>query len=73
MAKVLAWTTLGLTLLFVILALTAVFGWSSLGGSTAARLATARMLFYYGGLPALGIAILLAVVLLALAAFQSPE
>ena len=35
MVKVLAWVTLGVAMLFVVLALTAVFGWDSLGPDTA--------------------------------------
>ena len=67
MSKVLAWSSLGLALLFVALAVTGVFGWDSLGEDTA------RMLFYFGALPALGVSLLLALVLLGLAAFQSRE
>jgi|LakMenE18May11ns_1017448.scaffolds.fasta_scaffold7879460_2 hypothetical protein len=67
MPKLLAWMSLGLALLFVALALTGVFGWDSLGEETA------RMLFYFGALPALGLSLLLAVVLLGMSAFQSRE
>jgi hypothetical protein len=71
--KVLAWTSLGLALLFVALALPGVFAWESLGGDTEERLQMARMLFHFGALPALGVSLLLACVLLGMAAFQSRE
>jgi hypothetical protein len=73
MAKVLAWMSLVLALVFVALALTGVFGWEFLGDNPAERLRTARMLFYYGGLPALGGSLFMALVLLGLAAFQPRE
>ncbi|MFM7137147.1 MAG: hypothetical protein ACKO1M_08765 [Planctomycetota bacterium] len=73
MPKVLAWMSLGLALLFVALSLTGLFGWNSLGDDTADRLQTARMLFTFGALPALGGSLLLAAVLLALSAFRSRE
>jgi ABC-type transport system involved in multi-copper enzyme maturation permease subunit len=38
MVKVLAWVTLGVSLLFVALAFTAIFGWDSLGADTARTL-----------------------------------
>ncbi|NCX97568.1 MAG: hypothetical protein EBX35_03040 [Planctomycetia bacterium] len=38
MVKVLAWVTLGVSLLFVALAFTAIFGWDSLGADTARML-----------------------------------
>ena len=38
MVKVLAWVTLGVSLLFVALAFTAIFGWDSLGVDTARML-----------------------------------
>ena len=60
-------------LLFVALALTGVFGWDSLGANHAARLRMARMLFFYGAVPTIGVSLLFAVVLLFLAAFQSRE
>ncbi|MCE2726309.1 MAG: hypothetical protein LW698_05970 [Planctomycetaceae bacterium] len=71
--KALAWSSLGLALLFVALALTGVFGWDSLGTNPAARLRMARMLFFYGAVPTIGVSLLFAVVLLFLAAFQSRE
>jgi hypothetical protein len=71
--KALAWSSLGLALLFVALALTGVFGWESLGANPAARLRMARMLFFYGAVPTIGVSLLFAVVLLFLAAFQSRE
>ncbi|MFM7137700.1 MAG: hypothetical protein ACKO1M_11615 [Planctomycetota bacterium] len=58
MVKVLAWVTLGVSLLFVILALTAVFGWDALGEDTA-RLVGQRL-----AVPLAVIAILLSVAIL---------
>ena len=58
MVKVLAWVTLGVSLLFVILALTAVFGWDSLGADTA------RMVGQWVAVPLAVVAILLAVAIL---------
>lgn len=62
--KLLAWTALGLALLFVILMLTAIVAGSSLGDS-------APLLVYWGAIPLLGIAILLAIVLLVISSFSS--
>jgi len=64
-AKVLAWSTLGLTILFVILAMTAVFGWDAVGPETAGMLA------WWGAVPLLAVALLLAVAVLVTAAFGS--
>ena len=64
LSKLLAWSALGLALLFVILMLTAIFAGSSLG-------AAAPLLVYWGAIPLLGIAILLAVVLLVISSFSS--
>ena len=58
MVKVLAWVTLGVSLLFVALALTAVFGWDSLGADTA------RMVGQWVAVPLAVVAILLAVAIL---------
>jgi ABC-type transport system involved in multi-copper enzyme maturation permease subunit len=58
MVKVLAWVTLGVSLLFVALALTAVFGWDSLGEDTA------RMVGQWAAVPLAIVAILLAVAIL---------
>ena len=58
MVKVLAWVTLGVSLLFVALALTAVFGWDSLGADTA------RMVGQWIAVPLAVVAILLAVAIL---------
>ena len=58
MVKVLAWVTLGVSLLFVVLALTAVFGWDSLGADTA------RMVGQWVAVPLAVIAILLAMAIL---------
>jgi hypothetical protein len=52
------------SLLFVILMLTAIFARSSLGDA-------APLLVYWGAIPLLGIAILLAVVLLVISSFSS--
>jgi hypothetical protein len=65
--KALAWSSLGLALLFVALALTGVFGWDSLGSDTA------TMLFTFGAIPALATSLLLALVLLFVSAFQSKD
>ena len=73
LSKVLAWSSLVLALLFVGLSLTGVLAWESLGGNPAARLRMARMLFFYGAVPAIGSSLLFALVLLFLAAFQSRE
>ena len=58
MVKVLAWVTLGVSLLFVILALTAVFGWDALGEDNA------RLVGQWIALPLAVVAILLAVAIL---------
>ena len=58
MVKVLAWVTLGVSLLFVALALTAVFGWDSLGADTA------RMVGQWVAVPLAVVAILLAMAIL---------
>jgi hypothetical protein len=63
-SKLLAWSALGLALLFVILMLTAIFAESSLGDA-------APLLVYWGAIPLLGIAILLAVALLVISSFPS--
>jgi len=66
MVKVLAWVTLGVSLLFVILALTAVFAWDSLGGDNA------RMLGQWGAIP-LGILVLLLTVAILVTALVTSE
>jgi hypothetical protein len=63
--KALAWSSLGLAILFVVLASTGVFAWESLGDDTA------RMLFRFGAIPALAVALLLALAVLVVSAFQS--
>lgn len=63
--KLLAWIALGLALVFVGLGLAGVFAWDSLGAETA------KTLFYLGAVPALGLSLLLAVVLLIVSAFQA--
>jgi hypothetical protein len=65
MVKVLSWVVLGVSLLFVALAFTALFGWNSLGEETASMLA------WWGAMPTAGVALLLTVAILILAAFQS--
>ena len=65
-AKVLAWSALGAVLLFVILSLTALFSWDSLGD-------TAPLLVWFGAIPLLVAAILMAVALLVVTAFFSNE
>ncbi len=62
--KVLVWSSLGSALLFVILTLTALFGWASLGD-------VAPALVFYGAVPLLAVSILLAVALLVMAALAS--
>ena len=62
--KLLAWSACGLALRFAILLLTAIFAGSSLGGA-------APLLVYWGAIPLLGVAILLAVVLLVISSFSS--
>ena len=66
MVKVLAWVTLGVSLLFVILALTAVFAWGSLCGDHA------RMLGQWGAVPR-GILVLLLTVCILVAALVTSE
>ena len=62
--RLLAWASLAATILFAILGLTAVFAQDSLGE-------TATALVWYGALPLLGLAVLLAVATLIAAAFQT--
>ena len=58
MVKVLAWGTLGVSLLFVALAFTAIFGWDSLGADTA------RMLGQWVAVPLAVIMLLLTMAIL---------
>ncbi len=69
MVKVLAWVTLGVSLLFVVLSLTAVFGWDALGPDTA------RVVGQWVAVPLAVVAILLSVAILVVAALtaESPE
>ena len=69
MVKVLAWVTLGVAMLFVVLALTAVFGWDSLGPDTARRVGQ------WLAVPLAIVAILLAMAILVTSwiTYQSPE
>jgi len=62
--KLLAWTAFALTLVFAVIALVAVFARTSLGDN-------ALPLVLYAALPLLGLAMLVAVALLVLAAFRS--
>jgi hypothetical protein len=62
--KLLAWTAFALTLVFAVIALVAVFARASLGDNV-------LPLVFYGALPLLGLAMLVAVALLVLAAFRS--
>jgi hypothetical protein len=62
--KVLAWASLGTALLFVVLAIAAIVAMESLGD-------TGPLLVLYGGVPLLGISILLAISLLVIAATTS--
>ena len=62
--KLLAWTAFALAAVFAVIALASVFARESLGE-------TAPALLFYGGLPVLGLAILLSVALLVLSAFRS--
>ncbi len=64
-AKALAWSALGVSLLFVVLAMTAVFGWDALGPETA------TMLGWWGAVPLVSLALLLAVGVLVAAAFTA--
>ncbi|MFM8734509.1 MAG: hypothetical protein ACKOC8_04865 [Pirellulales bacterium] len=63
--KVLAWSSFGLGLLFVILTLISIFSWESLGEETAYGLVV------YGAVPLLVVSILLAITLLVMSAFSS--
>ena len=69
-SKLLAWTALLLTLVFVGITLTAAF---ALDWKDEDRLLLARKLFYFGAIPSLGLALLLAFVLLVMAAFQPKD
>jgi uncharacterized sodium:solute symporter family permease YidK len=62
--KLLAWSTVVTAILFVVLALTALFAWESLGD-------TAGTLVWYGAIPLIVVSILLALTLLAWTVFQS--
>jgi len=62
--KVLAWASLATALLFVILTATALFAGGSLGTA-------APLLVYWGAVPLLSVAILLALSLLLVSAFSS--
>lgn len=57
LSKVLAWSSLATALLFVILGVTGLFAWDSLGD-------TASLLVWFGAIPLLVISILLAIALL---------
>ena len=61
---VLAWTALVAAMSFVVLTLTALFAWEALGE-------TAPALVWYGAVPLLVLAILLAVAIMILAPFAS--
>jgi ABC-type transport system involved in multi-copper enzyme maturation permease subunit len=61
--KAVALSALGVTILFVILALTAVLGFESLGPDTAI------MLGWWGAIPLVGLAILLAIAMLVMSIF----
>jgi hypothetical protein len=67
MPKALAWTSLGMALLFVGLALIGVFGWESLGEQNA------RMIFKYAAKPALGVSLAVAFWILASSANSEEE
>lgn len=62
--KALAWSALGVTILFVILALTALFGYDAIGPDTA------LMLGWWGAVPLVALAILLVVAMLVLSIFS---
>jgi hypothetical protein len=64
LTKILAWTSLALTIIFAILTLAAVFAGSQLG-------ALVPTLIIWGAVPVAAVAILLAVTLLVLSAWQS--
>jgi hypothetical protein len=65
MIKLLAWLTLGVSLVFVGLAMTALFGWDSLGEETAGMVA------WFGAIPLAVVALLLAGAILVVSSFQS--
>ena len=74
LAKVLAWSSFGLAFLFGVLTLPAAFGWFGLFGTNKAEVVErSRQLFLFGGVPALGISLLLALVLLFLSALDSKD
>ena len=62
--KLLAWIAFALAAVFAAIAMTVVFARESLGDN-------ATTLLFYGGLPLLGLAILMSVALLVLSAFRS--
>jgi len=62
--KLLAWTAFALAAVFAVIALVLVFARDSVGDN-------AMPILFYGGLPVLGLAILVSVALLALSAFRS--
>ena len=64
--KLLAWTAFALAAVFAVIALVVVFGRESLGD-------LAPTLLVYGGLPLLGLSILLAIALLVRAAFPNTD
>ena len=66
MLKTLTWATLAFTILFAILAITTVAAWNSLGDS-------ATMLAWFGVLPTLVVAILLAVAVLVIGGFRTGD
>ena len=61
----LAWSALGVSILFMILGLTAVFGWNALGPDTA------LMLGWWGAVPTVILALVLSLAALVVAAFGS--
>ena len=63
-SKILAWTAFALAAVFAVAALAVVFARDSVGDN-------AVPILFYGGLPILGLAILLSVALLVLSAFRS--
>ena len=64
-AKTLAWSALGVSILFMILALTAVFGGNAIGAETA------TLIGWFGAVPLVSLALLLAVAVLVTAAFSA--
>jgi hypothetical protein len=62
--KLLAWIALALAAVFAVIALVVVFARESVGEN-------AIPILFYGGLPLLGLAILLAITVLVLSAFRS--